>query len=449
MGKAIKKLWAISICALVLVWGMAKLYLADKAPGYMICASIGLLLALYGEQYYLNKKFPQGSPLFAPVAFLLVLSWLILWRLNVEFALKQLVWIVSGLVALSLAAQVVGRMPKETVLKGQYIWLAVTLGLLVLPLLIGIERGGARSWFYIGPVSVQPSELAKITFLLFMVSWYKNARVPNGRNVLILLSGVLAVLLVLVKQVDLGGALIFYSIFIIIMYLSTGKRSWAIIGLVMLVVAGLAAYYSFGHVRVRVQTWWDPWSDPQHGGYQLIQALGAFAAGGWWGTGLGGGQPYTIPAAHTDFIFAVLGEQMGFVGCAVCLSMYVCFLYLACKRAVCIPTRGSFLLASGIAFFFIAQSFIIIGGVTKFIPLTGVTLPFLSYGGSSLVTSLGALGILIGLCRQQGAAVAIQKRKIKRIWLAVLLVAGMLLINLLYWQIIKGPEILERMLTMV
>lgn len=449
MDKTIKRLWPIHISAAALALGMTALWLAEKAPWYMLAVAAGLLAVLYAEQWYLEKNFPKSSQLFGPIAFLLVISYLILLRLNVTFALKQMVWIISGAIALALAAWVIERVPKETVLKGQYFWLAVTIILLALPLAMGVERGGARSWVYIGPVSVQPSELAKITFLLFMVSWYKNARVQNIRNILILLAGVLSVLALLVAQVDLGGALIFYSIFIIIMYLSTGKRSWAIIGLVVLVAAGLLAYQCFGHVRVRVHTWWDPWSDPQNGGYQLIRSLGAFAAGRWLGTGLGQGQPYLIPAAHTDFIFAVIGEQLGYVGCVVALAAYVHFLCLACRRTVRIPTRGSFLLASGIAFFFIAQSFIIIGGVTKFIPLTGVTLPFLSYGGSSLVTSMGALGILIGLCQKQGEVVAIQERKIKRIRLAAISVAVLLLMNLFYWQIIEGPEVIERMLELI
>ena len=386
MDKTIKRLWPIHISAAVLALGMTALWLAEKAPWYMLVVAAGLLAVLYAEQWYLEKKFPKSSQLFGPIAFLLVISYLILLRLNVTFALKQMVWIVSGAIALALAA-----------------------------------------W----------------------VSWYKNARVQNIRNILILLAGVLSVLALLVAQVDLGGALIFYSIFIIIMYLSTGKRSWAIIGLVVLVAAGLLAYQCFGHVRVRVHTWWDPWSDPQYGGYQLIRSLGAFAAGSWLGTGLGQGQPYLIPAAHTDFIFAVIGEQLGYVGCVIALAAYVYFLCLACRRTIRIPTRGSFLLASGIAFFFIAQSFIIIGGVTKFIPLTGVTLPFLSYGGSSLVTSMGALGILIGLCQKQGEVVAIQERKIRRIRLAAILVAVLLLSNLFYWQIIKGPEVIERMLELI
>lgn len=415
----------------------------------MLILAVILLLVLYGEQYYLQRYLSYGAALFYPIGFLLVVSYLLLLRLNVTYALKQMVWVTSGAVALAIAAWLINKIPKDKVLKGQYFWLVITLVLLALPLLIGVERGGATSWFYIGPVSVQPSELAKITFLLFMVSWYKKATLHNGKNVLILLGGVLMVLGLLVAQVDLGAALIFYSIFIIIMYLSTGKRSWAIIGLVILILAGFLAYQCFGHVRVRVHTWWDPWSDPQNGGYQLIQSLGALAAGGWLGTGLGSGKPYMIPAAHTDFIFAVVGEQLGFIGCLLCLGAYMAFICLACQRTVRIPTRGSFLLASGIAFFFIAQSFIIIGGVTKLIPLTGVTLPFLSYGGSSLVTSMAALGILIGLCQNQGEVVAIQAKKIQRIRLATLLVSVAVVMNLFYWQILKGPEVISRMLEMI
>lgn len=434
--------------ALMLI-GLAQLYCHEMVDERGILLSCIVLALFYSEGYFLHQKATKSAPLFAPVAFLLTMSWLILWRLNHIWALKQLVWIVSGLAILSLAVIISQKAPKEKVLKAQYFWLLATFLLLVAPLVIGFEKGGAKSWIDLGVVTVQPSELAKVTFLLFLVSFYKNTKQPKYTQVIFLLFSVLLLLSLLVYQVDLGTALIFYSLFIIEMYLATGRRIWAIIGLTFLAIAGILAFQHFGHVRTRVYNWLDPWRDPLGGTYQLVQSLGALAAGGWWGTGLGSGKPYLIPAAQTDCIFAVIGEQMGFIGCLAVMSALVWFFLLAARLIVAIETRGSFLLSSGLTLYFIAQSMLIIGGVTKFIPLTGVTLPFVSYGGSSMLTCLGALGLIIGLCNQQGTAITLQVKKISRVKWTVL--AGFLLlsINLLYWQIIKGADTLVKMLEVV
>lgn len=435
--------------ALLLVLGWGQLFFNDKAEWQGILFSIGLWLLLALVSWFLERKAAKSAIIFAPVGFLMTASWLILWRLNPIWGIKQLVWISLGLLVLVLAVRFMQRVPKERVLKAQYGWLFVTFLLLAAPLVVGFEKGGATSWIDLGVVTVQPSEPAKVTFLLFLVSWYKNTKRPNYKQVAFLLISVLVLLGLLVLQIDLGTALIFYSVFIIVMYLATGRRIWVIIGLSVLIVAALVAYQNFGHVRIRVANWLEPWNDPTGRGYQLIQALGAFAAGSWLGLGLGGGKPYMIPVAQTDFIFAVIGEQFGFIGCCVVLGAFIALLFLAAQRLPGIKTRGSFLLASGLVFYFMAQCLIIIGGVTKLIPLTGVTLPFVSYGGSSMLTCLGALGIVIGLLSETGEAIALQRRKINRIkWVFA---AGFVLVavNLFYWQIIRQGDILAKMLDVI
>ena len=201
--------------------GLAQLYCHEMVDERGILLSCIVLALFYSEGYFLHQKATKSAPLFAPVAFLLTMSWLILWRLNHIWALKQLVWIVSGLAILSLAVIISQKAPKEKVLKAQYFWLLATFLLLVAPLVIGFEKGGAKSWIDLGVVTVQPSELAKVTFLLFLVSFYKNTKQPKYTQVIFLLFSVLLLLSLLVYQVDLGTALIFYSLFIIESYRST------------------------------------------------------------------------------------------------------------------------------------------------------------------------------------------------------------------------------------
>lgn len=434
---------------LLMVCGMSSLWYHEKADGQALFLALGLLLVIYGGYYGLVKLIGDRALLFIPIGFLLAVSYLMLLRLNPLWSEKQCCWIILGVGVMLLATAVIQRVPKQRVLNAQYIWFVITAILLIIPLLFGVEKGGATSWLTIGILTFQPSELAKVTFLLFMVSWYKKNGQRSLRALMILAGGVGCLLLLLVAQIDLGGAVIFYSIFIIVMYLSTGRRAWAIGGLLVLLVLGAVAYACFDHVQIRVETWLDPWVTVETGGYQLVQSLVAFAAGGWFGTGLGLGKPYMIPAAHTDFIFAVVGEQLGFVGCVFVIGAYLWFLQMACTNLIRIRTRGSFLLASGLVFFILAQSMIILGGVTKLIPLTGVTLPFLSYGGSSMVTNLGALGLILGLSKDWGRVVGIQKKKIHRIQLASQMVYGLILVNLFYWQIIQGQAVLAKALALL
>jgi len=199
---------------------------------------------------------------------------------------------------------------------------------------------------------------------------------------------------VMVFEKDLGTSLLLYASFLVVVYLATQRFSWVVIGLVLFAAGSVAAYFIFEHVRVRVQSWWDPFADPEGSGYQLVQSMFSFATGGIFGTGLGNGQPDTVPAASTDFIIAAFGEELGLVGLASILMLYTIVIVRGLRTAI--ATRESFgkLLAAGLASTLAIQLFIVIGGVTRLIPLTGLTTPWMSYGGSSLLANYVLLAIL-------------------------------------------------------
>jgi cell division protein FtsW (lipid II flippase) len=217
---------------------------------------------------------------------------------------------------------------------------------------------------------------------------------PRPRDLAPLLAAWVISIGVMVFEKDLGTSLLLYASFLVVVYLATQRFSWVVIGLVLFTVGSVVAYYTFHHVRVRVQMWWDPFSDPDGSGYQSVQSLFSFATGGIFGTGLGNGQPDTVPAASTDFIIAAFGEELGLVGLASLLMLYTIVIVRGLRTAI--ATRESFgkLLAAGLASTLAIQLFIVVGGVTQLIPLTGLTTPWMSYGGSSLLANYVLLAIL-------------------------------------------------------
>jgi cell division protein FtsW (lipid II flippase) len=265
------------------------------------------------------------------------------------------------------------------------------LALLALPLVIGKETFGAKNWFYVGGISVQPSEIVKLVLVIAL------ARFMADRRMMPWLFFSVGCLGILMLQKDLGTALLYFFTTIFLFYASTGNIALTGIGLAGGAGAAVAGYQMFAHVKRRVAIWQNPWSDYDNAGYQIIHSLMAIASGGLFGVGLGLGSPRTIPVYHTDFIFSVICEQFGLIfGCCV-LLMYVALIWRG--AAIAMSTRSSFhgLLAMGITVLLGLQTFVIIGGVVKLIPLTGVTMPFVSYGGTSLVSSLCLIGLLQGV----------------------------------------------------
>ena len=285
------------------------------------------------------------------------------------------------------------------------------IALLFLPLLpfIGSEVNGARLWINFLGFTFQPGELAKVALTIFFAGFLVTRRhslalvhnkilgvgVPRAKDVGPLLLVWFAALLVLILERDLGTSLLLFGLFIVMLYVATGRRSWVLIGGSLLTVGGAVAYQAFGHVRVRFDVWLDPFADANGTGFQIVQSLYGFANGGIFGTGWGQGYPQLVPFAKTDFITSALGEELGLMGLIAILLLFAIVVERGARAAV--ATRDPFgnLLAIGLTTVIGLQTFIVIGGVTRLVPLTGLTTPFLSYGGSSLVANYIIIALMI------------------------------------------------------
>ena len=337
-------------------------------------------------------------------------------RLKPSLLIPQLRWLLIGmavfLIMLRLGRQIVG------LTSYQYILGLACLVLLALPLVFGTEIGGSRNWLVLGPVQVQPSEFSKILLVLFLSAylsdhqdvltktrrWLGFFRLPPLRFIAPLLCIWGMAILMFVVARDLGSALLFFGIAIFMTYMATGSRSYVVIALAVFGLAAVASYMMFGHVRVRFDIWWNPWADPNGMAYQVVQSLFAFGSGGVWGTGFAHGHPGLIPEVHTDFIFAAVAEELGLIGALTLVVAYGVFFIVGIRTALACTSVERILLAAGASVVFLLQAFIIMAGVTKFLPLTGITLPFVSYGGSSMVSGFILLGLLAVLSRKEAAA---------------------------------------------
>ncbi len=322
-------------------------------------------------------------------------------------ALKQIVWVLSGTVLLAGISFVPWRM--HWLRHYRYTWLLLGLLLVVITIFFGVERNGARLWLNLGFFQFQPVELLKVLLVIYLATYLDDHRDLIGRGSYRLLGMSLPPLPYLVPlvvmwgltigliivQKDLGAALLFAVIILAMLYLVTGQTRYVVAGLVAFALGAAALYPLFGHVRQRVDAWRNPWADPAGAGYQMIQALYSLASGGWAGVGLGAGDPTTVPESHTDFIFTSLGEELGLVGT---LGITLCFVLFAWQGyAIALRARDGFqqLLAAGLTTAVVAQALIITAGTTNLIPLTGITLPFVSYGGSSTLINFVMIGILL------------------------------------------------------
>ncbi len=374
----------------------------------------GLLLAgAYLLAHVLVRRLaPTADPVFLPAAVLLAgLGFAAIYRLNPDLGGAQTLWLLLGLALFALTLILV----RDHRQLDQYTYTIGLLGLimLLLPLapVIGRTVRGARLWVGIGPLQFQPAEIGKVLLVIFLAS-YLNARkellavatrrigplaLPEPRHLAPLLVAWGVSLVVLFLERDLGSSLLFFGIVVVMLWVATGRGAYLLLGLVLFGVGAFAGYRMFGHVQDRVAVWLNVF-DPklvQDEGYQLAQSLFALATGGIAGTGLGQGRPGFIPDAHTDFVFSALGEELGLLGAMALLLLFVLLIFRGLRAAVRSPDGFGQLLAAGLATVLALQTFVIVGGVTRLIPLTGITLPFVSYGGSSLVANFVLLALLI------------------------------------------------------
>ena len=343
----------------------------------------------------ISHIFPSDRLLLSLTNFLCALGVLVLYRLNPSRGMAQAVNYGVGVVCMMLCALLVRYIRNWKWLTG--LIMAGSLGLLALPLLFGRETNGAKNWFYIGGYSVQPSELVKLALLLAVSYLLSQRKVFLS----ILFGG--ACLLMLMLQKDLGTALLYFGVVFVLLYAATGSVPLLLGGVVGGAGAAVLGYSMFAHVKRRVAIWLNPWADTEGAGYQIVQSLIAIVNGGAWGVGLGLGNAQVIPEYYNDFIISVILHEFGVIFGLVVLAMYLMIIIRGIMIARRSRTVFHALLATGCAALIGLQTFAIIGGNIKLIPLTGVTLPFISYGGTSMLSSLCVIGLLQGVASRNKA----------------------------------------------
>jgi cell division protein FtsW (lipid II flippase) len=323
-----------------------------------------------------------------------------------DIALRQTVWLFSGMLVLVAIIFLPWRM--RWLKHYRYTWLLSGLLLLGITAFYGAERRGARLWLDFGVLQFQPVEILKILLVIYVATYLDDHRHLIGKHyylwglrlppipylIPLLLMWSLTIGLIIIQK-DLGAALLFFTIFLAMLYLLTERASYAIAGLIAFVLGAAALYPIFSHVQLRVDDWYDPWYDPLGSGYQMIQSLYAQASGGYTGTGPGLGDPTMIPESHTDFVFVAISEEWGLLVALVLLCCYALFLVRGYQIALRARDGFQQLLAAGLTTAIVVQALIITAGTTNLIPLTGITLPFVSYGGSSILVNFAMVGILL------------------------------------------------------
>jgi cell division protein FtsW (lipid II flippase) len=384
-------------------------------------------LALFGIAHAAVRTWaPYADPLILPcVALLNGLGLVMIYRLDLAYSEralqtnrefnnavpKQIVWTAIALVLFLVVLKLLKD--HRTLTRYGYTFGLVGLILLalpaVLPGVIAPTINGAKIWLRIGAFSIQPGEFAKILLLVFFAAFLVSKRdlfmaagrrvagidLPRARDLGPILVAWAVSVGVLIFEKDLGTSLLFFGVLLMMLYVATERIIWVIVGVALFIGGCLLAYNTFGHVQTRVQNWLDPFADYAGGGYQIAQSLFGLGTGGVGGTGLGAGRPDMVPLANSDFITAAIGEELGFIGLAALLLVYTMLAMRGMRSALAVRDTFGKLLGGGLSFALIMQVFVVVGGVTKLIPMTGITAPFLSAGGSSLLANYVLIALLL------------------------------------------------------
>jgi cell division protein FtsW (lipid II flippase) len=416
----------VELALLILAVGTALFAYADVGlattgalPGDMVGYGGGLGLLALSVHIVLRLRAPYADPVILPIATAINgIGLVVIHRLDLaekrEFidslALRQLIWTAVGIGAAVIVLLVVRD--HRGLARYTYTAMAVGIGLLLLPLLpvIGRNINGARIWIGLGPLSFQPGELAKILLIVFFAGYLVTARdslslvgrrvvglqLPRARDLGPILGAWLASLGVLIFERDLGTSLLFFGVFVALLYVATERTSWIVIGMLLFAGGAFTAWTLFDHVQTRVAIWLHPFRpDNADSAFQLVQGLYGMASGGLLGTGLADGRPDIVPFAESDFIVSSIAEELGLTGLFAVLMLYALMVERGLRTAIGVRDGFGKLLAAGLAFSMALQVFVVVGGVTRVIPLTGLTTPFLAYGGSSLVSNWVIVALLL------------------------------------------------------
>jgi cell division protein FtsW (lipid II flippase) len=393
-------------------------------PPDLVRYGSGLLALALGFHLVLRWRASYADPLMLPIATLLNgLGLVMIHRLDLArhrtgselLAPKQLMW--STLAVLIAVGVIIVLRDHRHLRRFTFTAMAVGLGMLLLPLAPGIGRNinGSRIWIGIGPLSFQPGEVAKILLVIFFAGYLVQKRdvlslvgrrflgigLPRAQDLGPILIAWLASVGVLVFEKDLGSSLMFFGLFVAMLYVATERRSWIAIGMVLFCAGAYVAYLLFEHVQIRVLLWLDPFSvKGLAASSQLVTGLMGMAKGGLIGSGLGRGHPELTPFPDSDFIIPSFGEEIGLIGLFALLLLYVLLVERGLRTSLGVRDGFGKLLAVGLSFSMALQCFVVVGGVTRVIPLTGLTMPFLSYGGSSLLANWSLVAILLRISDQ-------------------------------------------------
>lgn len=421
ISSAVRRNTEASLLVISLVIAVGGYWVTSLAVGPQLPPELPVYAVAFASIYAVahfsvRKLAPRADSLLLPIGLVLnALGFVMISRLeepmgNPGLAAAQTRWLAVAVAAFVLALWLVPDV--RALAQYRYTFALAGVALLLLPMLpvIGREVNGARLWIRLGPLNFQPSELGKIALVLFFAGYLAERRellavatrrlgplsIPEFRHFGPVLAAWIVSLLVMINQRDLGSSLLFFAIFVAMLWMATARPVYLLSGVGMFALGAVIATQLFSHVRSRILVWQDPFAYMTDQGYQVVQSLFALATGGAWGTGLGLGRPDLIRfSVHTDFIFSSVGEELGLVGGAAVLTAYALFTARGFGLALRCRDDFSKLLAAGLTFTLSFQSVLIVGGVTNLIPLTGVTLPFMSYGGSSLLSNFILIALLM------------------------------------------------------
>ena len=427
-----------AVAVVMFAYAAAGLGLNGKIPSGMVTYGVAFTVLVFAAHVAVRYLAPWADPLLLPLATLLNgLGIVMIYRLqqagrggnpgipiitmSSSTTLFQIVWSALGIAAF-VAVLVIIRQPR-TLQRYTYTFGAIGLALLVIPALLPSSMSsvnGAKVWIKLGGLEVQPGEFAKLALAVFFAGYLVSKRdvlalagrrvlgidLPRARDLGPILIAWMFSLLVLVFETDIGQSALFFGLFLVMLYLATQRKSWLLIGGVLFAAGAYVAQQLFNHVHVRFEIWLHPFTSANvfcnpvtnshcASSYQLVQGLYGMGFGGILGTGLGHGQPYVTPLAQSDFIITAFGEELGMTGLMALLLIYGLIVQRGLRAAIAVRDPFSKLLVGGLAFVLALQVFIIVGGVTRLIPLTGITTPFLSQGGSSLVASWMLIGLIM------------------------------------------------------